>query len=75
MLDPVNQLDGDFDVLLKGEKIAAVEPVGKLKPTGEVKVLDGVGVDSAEQARARDKYSGKLTAEFLQDKIVIQKLA
>ncbi|MEE2959873.1 MAG: dihydroorotase [Myxococcota bacterium] len=43
VIDPVHQLDGDFDVLLKGEKIAAVEPVGKLKPTGEVKVLDGVG--------------------------------
>lgn len=34
-----------------------------------LKVLDGVGVDSAEQASAKDKYSGRLTAEFLEEKI------
>ena len=34
-----------------------------------LKVLDGVGVDAAEQADAHKKYSGKLTQEFLLEKI------
>ena len=34
-----------------------------------LKVLDGVGVDSAEQSAARERYSGRLTAEFLEEKI------
>ena len=34
-----------------------------------LKVLDGVGVDSAEQSSARERYSGRLTAEFLEEKI------
>eukprot|EP01029_Cantina_marsupialis_P011755 TRINITY_DN26150_c0_g1_i1.p1 TRINITY_DN26150_c0_g1~~TRINITY_DN26150_c0_g1_i1.p1 ORF type:complete len:1335 (+),score=239.95 TRINITY_DN26150_c0_g1_i1:107-4111(+) len=35
----------------------------------KVKVLDSVGVDANEQMLARDKYCGKLTKEFLVDKI------
>lgn len=34
-----------------------------------LKVLDGVGVDNTEQAAARDRFSGRLTAEFLEEKI------
>lgn len=34
-----------------------------------LKVLDGVGVDTAEQGAARERYSGRLTAEFLEEKI------
>ena len=34
-----------------------------------LKVLDGVGVDAEEQAASREKYSGRLTAEFLEDKM------
>ena len=35
----------------------------------KLKVLDGIGVDVNEQQSAREKYSGKLTAEFLSEKI------
>eukprot|EP00945_MAST-04E_sp_MAST-4E-sp1_P005291 g5291.t1 len=35
----------------------------------KLKVLDGIGVDLNEQQNAREKYSGKLTAEFLSEKI------
>ena len=35
----------------------------------KLKVLDGTGVDINEQHSAREKYSGKLTAEFLAEKI------
>ena len=35
----------------------------------KLKVLDGIGVDPTEQQLAREKYSGKLTAEFLAEKI------
>ena len=35
----------------------------------KLKVLDGIGVDINEQQAAREKYSGKLTAEFLAEKI------
>ena len=35
----------------------------------KLKVLDGIGVDINEQQSAREKYSGKLTAEFLAEKI------
>eukprot|EP00949_MAST-11_sp_MAST-11-sp1_P004981 g4981.t1 len=35
----------------------------------KLKVLDGVGVDINEQQQARAKYSGKLTSEFLAEKI------
>ena len=35
----------------------------------KLKVLDGIGVDSSEQHQAREKYSGKLTSEFLAEKI------
>ena len=35
----------------------------------KLKVLDGIGVDINEQQKAREKYSGKLTAEFLAEKI------
>lgn len=35
----------------------------------KLKVLDGIGVDQGEQQAAREQYSGKLTAEFLADKI------
>ena len=32
-------------------------------------MLDGIGIDAAEQKEAHTKYSGKLTAEFLLEKI------
>eukprot|EP00736_Rhodelphis_marinus_P010350 Rmarinus@m.14060 len=35
----------------------------------KLKVLDGLGIESSEQSAAREKYSGKLTHEFLVDKI------
>ena len=35
----------------------------------KLKVLDGIGVDVNEQAMAREKYSGKLSTEFLVEKI------
>mmetsp|Transcript_24462 Transcript_24462/g.61912 ORF Transcript_24462/g.61912 Transcript_24462/m.61912 type:complete len:537 (-) Transcript_24462:1523-3133(-) len=34
-----------------------------------LKVLDGKGIDGAEQASAKEKYAGKLTMEYLTDKI------
>ena len=41
----------------------------------KLKVLDGIGVDTAEQNMAREKYSGKLTSEFLTEKIGVCTLA
>ncbi len=38
----------------------------------KLKVLDGIGVDAAEQQMAREKYSGKLTSEFLTEKIGVR---
>lgn len=34
-----------------------------------LKVLDGKGIDGAEQAAAKEKYAGKLTMEYLTEKI------
>ena len=34
-----------------------------------VKVLDGVGVEAAELSRAKGKYSGLITREFLEEKL------
>ena len=35
----------------------------------KLKVLDGIGVDAQELALARDTFSGKLTVEFLVEKL------
>ncbi len=35
----------------------------------KLKVLDGMGVEGSEQAAANDTYSGRLTEDFLLDKI------
>ena len=40
----------------------------------KLKVLDGIGVDVNEQQSAREKYSGKLTAEFLSEKLATNTL-
>ena len=34
-----------------------------------IKVLDGMGVEAAEQAVAKNKYAGRLTRDFLEDKV------
>ncbi|KAA0149143.1 hypothetical protein FNF29_06231 [Cafeteria roenbergensis] len=39
-----------------------------------LKVLDGVSITSEESADARDRYSGKLTLDFLEEKLTAERL-
>ena len=34
-----------------------------------IKVLDGAGIEATEQAVAKNRYAGKLTRDFLEDKV------
>lgn len=36
---------------------------------GDLQVLDGAPIEAAEQAAAKSKYSGRLTLEFLEDRL------
>ncbi|MEW5304785.1 MAG: hypothetical protein WDW36_007372 [Sanguina aurantia] len=57
------QPPGTGGLLLDDYRLYVVYNVRRLK------VLDGVSVSAVEQASAKGKYSGRLTSEFLQDRL------
>src|SRR6266852_4164672 len=44
VLDPARKIDGAFDVLLDGERIAEVAPAGKISPKNGLEVFDAAGL-------------------------------
>jgi len=44
VLDPARKVDGAFDVLLDGERIAEVAPAGKISPKNGLEIFDATGL-------------------------------